>query len=287
MFQIKFCNNQRSRLNFLFQMRKISHATDNLNQVAISFIIFYFINEMNLAAEASEPVTPKVAPRPLPKGTDQPESEADPEPVGDRTPPSHAAVQPLTSPQEGVTPWPPINLMDRPPLLAGIADPVDFLGRIFPRMKRPVLQLMLSGCEGDLMRTIDRVISSGERPEPLLPPGGLLSNSFFTPPPPPPPPPPHVVPISSEAEGLRQPEASHYSPMNPSPFPGVHFPSPIAPGPDSMSLGARYPLLPPTQPFPRGLPLSFPYPSFLPAMPVSLPYSGSFPVSGPPPNTKS
>lgn len=232
------------------------------------------------AAEAEPSISSSQKPisRPLPKGPELPEAEAESEPVGDSASPSHVAAPAVVSPPDG-SPWPLMGLLDRPPLLAGIADPLDFLSRMFPRMKRSVLQLMLSGCEGDLMRAIDRVISSGERPEPLLPPG-LPPTSFFGPAPP-----PRVAPLSSEtADGLC--EAPQYSP-----FPGLHFPGPPGTGPDPMAMGAltspRYPLLPPAQPFPRALPLSFPYPSFLPPMPVSMPYSSNFPIGGPSSSSKS
>ncbi len=197
---------------------------------------------------------------------------------------------PVSLAEERRPPLLPLVLPDRPQMLTGPADSMDFLSRIFPRAKRPVLQLMLSACDGDLVRTIDRVISSGERPEPLLP-QNLMPSSLFG---------PLVSEPLSEGMAMRQASAaaaqsehgSRFSPHQPLTFSGMPFPgSTGAPVPDPLSLGSlvgpRYPLLPPPPHFARGLPLSFPYPSLLPPMPVSLPYSGGYTLGGPAPNSKS
>lgn len=101
--------------------------------------------------------------------TDSPVSRCSSDDMNERTHSPADSTSPPTSPKLADPPSPSDDKPEPFPkspfeegLLAGNSkkNPIEMLQRIFPHMKRSVLQLILQGCNGDVVQTIEQVLSN-------------------------------------------------------------------------------------------------------------------------------
>lgn len=154
---------------------------------------------------------------------------------------------------------------------AGGLDGVDILMRIFPGERRGVLELVLAGCGGDLLRAIEHFLSVGEvlrRPSP----GIGLSRSLHDPP---------MQPMSPPKPSLGSAKSA-FTPLSSASLPPpAHQSSYLGPGVPRASLYGDTRFAPPL------LPISYPplLPPLLPCLPP-LPLHRHYPHDSSPDPTE-